>query len=1060
MKIRLLFSKGAQIYLFSIAICFVVDSTFAQVRRITPERLIFDGDVTTQSNAIDSCTKAWIAEMPKGSILLGVNPKSCNPNEWIGANAKITFNIDQRSFPLICVLKISSNECEDKGLHSPDRNKITRIQFDGKTIWSKRTEIQNSYTNNFYAADQEPIQTTAVLRTAGSHEFTIIVPEKTAWKISQVELFFYDYPQTMRGIGYSPYRDCQYPSSINQQQPTIENVREDLIRLSHTCTCIRTYSSTGIESKIPAIAKSLGLNVFAGVSIDGNFENPKNDNEEIDSIISLTDSIDVDGIIVGNEYFLRHKDEPDAIDYLNNCITRIREGIKNLDIPILTAEIAYFANDSGYATIKKNIDKLLIHIYPFWDAYHSNNTNISIVNAAELTIKSYKEFEQKIKRDFPERDIPLIIGELGWPSHGPQAGKAVPSFENQRKYLQEILDLTEKENIDFMYFDAFNELWKIEEGLLGQHWGYSYSDRTAKYNFYGVLIPPELIPAQKVDLPPSIPFLKEDTTIYKILSEWPINQKSYKITTESLNRINSRSIPESQMIGLKNLLNREFIDQDTFLNTVTNSTKIYGYLPKNFDNKYDLKPTEKKSNITRIALEYSTYHYFFPRFMGDYNKITMNECDKCNPVNGNMSTKIAFKFDGKNKWCGIYWLPNYDFEIDEKEFLEWEYLPGVNINNKLNDSDSIPILLTFFARGEKGTENVQFKVKGIKDKAVETRWINLDKSWKKYTIDLSKQDLSDVVGGFCCISNKDRNPKTNVIIFFLDDIQYELKSESASQSINYRGNLLESNIHRLQFYGDTSSRSTNFFESNYGGMVFSGTSRIVFSRFSRFLDFKFPIPEPFISGSLKRLTKIDWEDRFDYSIGIEWRPFSKIDLFDKLKIREIKELRFYVLLQSTAYLQYQTDWSWRPKKDFRYGVELYREYFLYDTNTFWSEIWADASWRKTNFFINDFESWTLAVVPRVGIKIFPQKEYCIMPYITGELAMTQRYEFWQNRLLFGTGIRIMPFRWNETMANIFLKGLRLYVEGHWLIYYFDYQAPNAIPDYDIRAGINYTINWW
>jgi len=1039
------------------------NSCSAQQITFIPEKMILKGDFTTRSNSIDYCSNTWVNNMPDGSVILGANPKSCCPKDWHGATAKIQFDLKRESLPIIGVLRISWPDRDGKGLHSSEKDKKIIIQFDGQTIWSKRTEICGSNNKDFYAAEHEPIQTTVVLRNKGTHSFTIIIPDKTAWDISRIELLLFEYPINMKGIGYSPYRDCQYPGGNELQQPTIDNVKEDLFRLSHTCTAIRTYSSIGIHGKIPAIAKSLGLKVYAGVSIDGNFENAKTDAEEIKAVIALADTVDLDGIIVGNEYFLRHNDEPDAIKYLLNCITKIKANLENSNIPISTAEIAYFANDSNFTPIINMIDILMIHIYPFWDAYYDTNAKISIKNASKLTIKTFKEFEEKIKRDFNDQNKSIIIGETGWPSRGEQQGEAIPTFSNQRKYLQEFLSLADQENIDFMYFDAFNELWKIEEGLLGQHWGYSYSDRTAKYNFFGVLIPSYLIPMDNIDLPPSISSQEEIPNRYQISSEWPRNRKSFKLTDESIKRIcKHNNISNALLFRLKKFQNMEFFDQSTFLDSVLKPTIKYEKPKIDKEDTYNYFIDEKYSKISGLLSKYSTYHYFFPRFMGDFDKISMYECDRCNPKNGRMSTKITFSFGGKEKWCGIYWLPNYDFEIEENVNLEWKDLPGVNIYEKMNISDNLPIVLTFYARGEQGAEKVQFKVKGIKTrtKPVETKWIKLDKDWKKYVIDLPDQDLSDIIGGFCCVSTQDKNPKLKTIKFYLDDIQYELKTENTPKPNNSLPNILESDFHLVQFFGDISSRNTNFFESNYDGVVLSNETRLIFPRFSKLFDFSFPIPDPFFPGALKLLKKIDWEDRFDYGIGIEWRPFSKMNFLERSLLRWIKELRFYTLFLNTEYLQYQKNWSWRPKTDFRYGMEFYKEYNLYNTNFFWTELWADVSWRKTNFFVKDYNSWVFAIVPKMGVKIFPKNEVCIMPYFTGEFALTQRYEFWQNRILIGGGIRFMPFRWNGSRMNVFIKGLRLYLEYIRILNYFDDKAPTYIPKYDLRAGINYTINWW
>ena len=89
--------------------------------------------------------------------------------------------------------------------------------------------------------------------------------------------------------------------------------------------------------------------------------------------------------------------------------------------------------------------------------------------------------------------------------------------------------------------------------------------------------------------------------------------------------------------------------------------------------------------------------------------------------------------------------------------------------------------LTFFARGEKGGEQVEFFVGGIgwPDKPykeslpkVSTGYVTLSKEWKEYTIDLTGKDLSYVLSGFGWVTNAPRNLGQE-ITFYIDDIRFD-----------------------------------------------------------------------------------------------------------------------------------------------------------------------------------------------------------------------------------------------------------------------------------------------
>lgn len=93
--------------------------------------------------------------------------------------------------------------------------------------------------------------------------------------------------------------------------------------------------------------------------------------------------------------------------------------------------------------------------------------------------------------------------------------------------------------------------------------------------------------------------------------------------------------------------------------------------------------------------------------------------------------------------------------------------------------------VTFWARGEKGGEKVEFFVGGIgrnpdTGKAISPypdsikrvprvgTYITLTRKWKKYTINLKGLDLSYIIGGFGWVAKSYLNP--NGAIFYIDDI--------------------------------------------------------------------------------------------------------------------------------------------------------------------------------------------------------------------------------------------------------------------------------------------------
>lgn len=132
---------------------------------------------------------------------------------------------------------------------------------------------------------------------------------------------------------------------------------------------------------------------------------------------------------------------------------------------------------------------------------------------------------------------------------------------------------------------------------------------------------------------------------------------------------------------------------------------------------------------------------------------------------GKYCLKVSYsaKNSGQQGWAGIYW-----------QFPEgnWGNTPG---GFDLTGAKHF----LFYVRGEKGGENVSFKLGGISGTesydsfAASTGILKLTKEWKKISIDLTDKDLSSVIGGFCILFSTGWNPNAETI--YLDDVHYSDK---------------------------------------------------------------------------------------------------------------------------------------------------------------------------------------------------------------------------------------------------------------------------------------------
>ncbi|HLB32111.1 MAG TPA: glycosyl hydrolase family 17 protein [Patescibacteria group bacterium] len=103
-------------------------------------------------------------------------------------------------------------------------------------------------------------------------------------------------------------------------------------------------------------------------------------------------------------------------------------------------------------------DEVWANIYPFWEGV-----------AIEQSIGRLESGYDQIKAVAGGKRV--IIAETGWPSAGSAHQAAVPNPQNEAKYFTDFVSWANTRNVDFYYFEMFDELWKTEPGWVGSHWG-------------------------------------------------------------------------------------------------------------------------------------------------------------------------------------------------------------------------------------------------------------------------------------------------------------------------------------------------------------------------------------------------------------------------------------------------------------------------------------------------------------------------------------------------------------------------------------------------------------
>jgi exo-beta-1,3-glucanase (GH17 family) len=263
-------------------------------------------------------------------------------------------------------------------------------------------------------------------------------------------------------VSYSPLEKDQSPFDFAKGLTISEKrIDSDMALLSRRFSCIRMYSATGMES-VPAYAEKYGLKVFLGAWVS---KNPVNTQKELQTVIELAKRhpSSVQAVIVGNEALLRREvTGPQLAAY----IRQIRSALP--DVPVTYADVWEFW--LKHPEVEPAVDFMMIHILPYWE-----DDPVAIDDA----IDHVRTIRDQVAATFPEKEI--MIGETGWPSQGRMREAALPSIENQARFIRGFIDLAEDGHWRYNLIEAFDQPWKrISEGAVGGYWGLYDPDRIDK----------------------------------------------------------------------------------------------------------------------------------------------------------------------------------------------------------------------------------------------------------------------------------------------------------------------------------------------------------------------------------------------------------------------------------------------------------------------------------------------------------------------------------------------------------------------------------------------------
>lgn len=269
--------------------------------------------------------------------------------------------------------------------------------------------------------------------------------------------------KNIKGLCYSPYRDGQNPDW--GPYPSESDIKEDIGILDPVASYVRTYGADHNLENIPRFILEMASNIKVNAGCWLGSDLQVNDSQIKNLILEANRFPNIASITVGNEtQQFGTIPEDRLIGYINYVKQQVPENVT------VTTGDTWFAW-AQHPRLAEEVDYVFAHLFPYWEP------NPIPIEEAVNFIKSKHALLQSL---YPRKII--VIGEAGWPSDGPARGSAVPSLENQRRFINEFLTWVNTDKVDFYLFEAFDESWKVKyEGEVGRHWGIYNSDRTPKH---------------------------------------------------------------------------------------------------------------------------------------------------------------------------------------------------------------------------------------------------------------------------------------------------------------------------------------------------------------------------------------------------------------------------------------------------------------------------------------------------------------------------------------------------------------------------------------------------
>lgn len=297
------------------------------------------------------------------------------------------------------------------------------------------------------------------------------------WRWANPALPGAEAPLPVKGLAYNAFQRWQSP--LQGQWPEQREVAADLKALALMTSALRTYSASELPD-LPALARSLGLRITAGVWLDTQDLRNERELQAIEAAVHAERGIpaqarSIDRVIAGNETQLHQLLSPEA---LAAVLRRLRA---SLGLPVSTAEPWHVW--LAHPELAAEVDFIAVHLLPYWEGV-----------PAEVAVHEVWRRYDELRLRYPDK--PLVVAEVGWPSAGAPVEKWVQGAFNRSgaSPLEQALFLREfvasarirDPHLDYFLIEAIDQPWKADtEGSVGAHWGMLDARRMPKFAWTG-----------------------------------------------------------------------------------------------------------------------------------------------------------------------------------------------------------------------------------------------------------------------------------------------------------------------------------------------------------------------------------------------------------------------------------------------------------------------------------------------------------------------------------------------------------------------------------------------